>query len=128
MRPSGGAGDRDRFDLDQEIRVREPAYFDRGAGRKRSAEIFHAHLDVTEKFVDVGGEGLGAHEIGEVCSGRGERGLEVLAYLANLPAHVTLADDLAVPVARQQARNEDEPARDDGDHGRIEHAPADDTL
>ena len=50
------------------------------------AEIFHAHVDVLEERIDVGGEGLGAHEVRKRRPGGGERRLQVLPDLADLPA------------------------------------------
>src|SRR5713226_197382 len=99
--------------------MREPSYFDRGAGRQRGAKIFHARIDMPKEFVDVGGESLGAYEIGQACSGSGERGLEVLPDLANLPAHIAFADNFALLVACQEPRNEDQPARNDRDDRRV---------
>ena len=76
--------DGDGLDLDQEIRVRKSPYLDRRAGRQSRAEILHSHVDMPEEFVDIGGEGLGAHEIGQGRPGRGEGGRQVLADLADL--------------------------------------------
>jgi hypothetical protein len=82
--------------------VGEATYFHGRAGRQRRAKIFHAHIDVLKECIDVGGEGLGADEVGEACARRGQRGLEILADLADLLAHVALAHDLARAVARQE--------------------------
>ena len=55
-------------------------------------------------------------------------GFEVLADLADLRAHVAFADDLARAVAREQAGDEHELARDDRHHRRVQHVPAADAF
>jgi hypothetical protein len=54
--------------------------------------------------------------------------LQVFAHLADLGAHVSLADDLARLVAGEEAGYENELAANDGNDRRIEHVPADHAL
>src|SRR5688572_9118125 len=44
--------DREGLDLNQEVRVRELAHLDRGAGRQRRAQVLLAHLDVAAERRD----------------------------------------------------------------------------
>jgi hypothetical protein len=72
----------------------ELAHLYRGAGRQR-AEVFHTHVDVLEELLDIGDVGVGLHDVGKRGPRRGQRGLDVLADLAELRAHVAGSDDLA---------------------------------
>lgn len=92
------------------------------------AEVLHAYVDMPEELVDVGGERLGADEIAERRAGGRQRRLQVLADLTDLSAHVALADDVARLVAGEQTGHEDEFARNDGHHRRIEYVSPDDAL
>src|SRR5688572_17548932 len=116
------------FDLDEEVRVREPAHLHRGAGRQRRAEVAHAHLDVPEELLDVGDVGGGAHEVLEARAGRGEREAQVLAHLRDLRPHVALLHDVALAVAREKARDENERAALHRHHRRIERMAGDGPL
>ena len=82
-----------------------------------SREIAHPHVLVLEVFVHVGDVGRGLDDVGERRAGGFERGLDVLADLLDLGAHVALADAVAVAVARRLAGDEDLPrAADLDDH------------
>src|SRR5689334_8345791 len=116
------------LDLDQKIRVRQAAHFDRGARRQVVAAVFHAGFDVLEIGIDIGGEGLPFDDVVHGCARRRERGLDVREHLADLRRHVALADDLALAVARQNAGHEYELARYHGHDRRVEHMAFDDPL
>jgi hypothetical protein len=63
-----------------------------------------------------------------VAPAAGQRDFEVLADLADLGPHVALADDVAVAVARQLARDEDHAPPLDRNDVRVEDLPAHDAL
>src|SRR5688500_15333237 len=98
--------DREGLDLHHEVRMRELAHLDRGAGRQRRPQVLLPHLDVAEKLLDVGHVGTGAHQIVERRPRALQRQLEVLSHLPDLRPHVALADEVPLLVARQQARHE----------------------
>src|SRR5215831_14365107 len=101
----------------------ELAHLHRGAGRQR-AEVLHAHVDVLEELIDVGDVGVGLHDIGERGPRRGQRGLDVLADLAELRPHVARSDDLAARSSGELARDEDRLLALHDDHVRVEHVTA----
>src|SRR5262249_15369919 len=116
------SNDRDHFDFDEQVRVREPADFHRGARRQR-AEVLHPDVGVLEELLDVRDVRVGLHAIGERGASRGQRRLDVLADLTDLRAHVASPDRLALAIPRELAGHEDRLlAFDDHDMG-IEHVP-----
>src|SRR5882724_4409636 len=73
-----------------------------------------------EVGIHVGDIGRGLDDVGERGAGGFERGLDVLADLLDLGAHVALADAIAVAVARRLAGDENLPGAahfDDHDLG-----------
>src|SRR5437867_4826456 len=63
---------------------------------------------MAEVLVHVGDECVGLDDVGERRARRGQSGLDVLADLADLRPHVTLAHDVTGPVPRQLAGDETE--------------------
>jgi hypothetical protein len=100
--------------------MRELAHLHGGAGRQRP-EVLHAHVHVLEELLDVGDVGVGLHDVGEGRPGRGERGLDVLAHLAELRAHVAGSHHVAARAPRELARHEDRLLALDDHHVRVEH-------
>lgn len=86
--------------------MRQPSHLDRRAGRKRLAENLVPDLRVLEELIDVGDVGRGLHEVLQPQAGRLERDPEIFTDLPDLRAHVALADDAPLAVARQLAGNE----------------------
>ena len=81
-----------------------------------------------EELLDVGDVGVGLDDVGEGGAGRGERGLDVLAHLTELRAHVAGPDDLAGRAAGELARHEDRLLALDDHHVGVEDVAADDSL
>ena len=62
-------------------------------------KVLHPDVDVLEELLDVGHVRVGLDDVCERRAGGGERGLDVLAHLAQLCPHVARADHVAFPVA-----------------------------
>jgi hypothetical protein len=107
--------------------VGELAHLHRGAGGERP-EVLHADVDVLEELVDVGDVSIGLHDVGQGRARRLQRGLDVLAHLAELGAHVARADHLAGGPAGQLAGDEDRLLALDDHHVGVEHVAPDHTL
>src|SRR5580704_3284834 len=107
--PGSVVDEGDRLDLDHEIGAGEAADLDRRAGRRGGSEIAHAHLAVLGELLEIGHVGVGLDDVGEGGAGRLETGLDVLADLLDLGAHVPLADAIALWVAAQLPGDKDLP-------------------
>ena len=95
--PSPGRVERgDRFDLDNEIGTRwqrRPGY---GAARRLRTKIADEHIGVLSERVSVGHVGPRQDDVRHICPCGFEAGLNILADLFDLLAHVVFADDIAV--------------------------------
>src|SRR5581483_4886060 len=89
-----GLDDRLDLDLDHRIAVAEARYLDQSARRAALAEEVEPHVGAAVVLLDVRDEGGCAHDVVEGRAGVRETLLDVLAGLADLRAHVVLADDL----------------------------------
>src|SRR6516164_285029 len=99
--------DGDRFDLDHRVGVGQPADLDRRAGRRGVPEVAHPHIGVLGELRVIGDVGIGLDDVGQGGADGFEAGLDVLADLLDLGAHITLANAHPLRVARQLASNED---------------------
>src|SRR4051794_39359293 len=68
--PSLAFDDRDHFDLDHRLGLRQAADLDCRAGRAGDSEIAHAHIAVLREFLVVGDEGIGLDHVFPGRAGR----------------------------------------------------------
>src|SRR5262245_12978085 len=105
---------RDGLDLDERVGDREVGDLHQRAGRRIGPEELRAHLAVRLAIPDVGDEHGDLHHVVHLAAARLDDHLDLLEDAARLRLHVALADEVAVLVERQLARDVDV----------VAHAPA----
>src|SRR6266508_1224669 len=98
MRLSRGRNSRDDFDLQHELRPREPHNLHQRACRRRLAEIPGADFANGRRLVHLRDVGIHLDDVRECRTGCRQRRLKILEYLFGLRLHVAGADDVAVLV------------------------------
>ena len=83
---------------------------------------------MVKELVNVGDIRGRLHQIVEGRPSRRECGLEVVAHLAELGAHIALPHDMALLVTCQLAGDKDEPSSFHGYHMGIQHVTIHDAL
>ena len=99
---------RNRLDLDHQVRMGEATHFNSSARRQPDPEIFVPNIDMTKELVDIGDKGCRLDQVlqGSACGFEGHA--QVFTNLLNLGPHVARPDDIARLIAGQLSGNENQ--------------------